>query len=389
MAVSNASPLSFVSEPMSEHDERLKENLGLLLDRYKDKFTTLPKEKGWMGQNLYMYQGFWYMSNTALSVETTMAMQFTHINLSPMTIEEMFEAFIKGMVPYGSYWDRVKDYYKISREHPTRILFLTYEVLKMDTSNQVKRLAEFMDANKHGNYNEFVPNAAFFREGEVGGWRKDLIPEMSQILDDITKEKFQVLGLTIFRVKNPEINMNSAAIIGLDRVNAADLLTGKANLTVVADVSVKNTNVAPFKRSGGVAKARRTMRLNLTFEVTVAEIAGNHQFGSDLASGILPVESYTKFNGRVNILNIIKKKATFTGGFIAVSRYASATHMPPSILSRGVGILSSGVFGTVNGSSVSIENAGLLALTRVGSRRVVQISAGFMIVFNSPVTKSS
>ncbi|KAI7734477.1 hypothetical protein M8C21_030285 [Ambrosia artemisiifolia] len=40
-----------------------------------------------------------------------------------------------------------------------------------------------------------------------------------------------------------------------------------------------------------------------------------------------------------------------TGGFIAVSRYASATHMPPSILSRGVGwqgigILLSGLFGS-------------------------------------------
>ncbi|KAD2806022.1 hypothetical protein R6Q59_028993 [Mikania micrantha] len=76
-----------------------------------------------------------------------------------------------------------------------------------------------------------------------------------------------------------------------------------------------------------------------------------------------------------------------TGGFIAVSRYASATPMPPSILSRGVGwqgigILLSGMFGTVSGSSVSMENAGLLALTRIGSRRVVQISAGFMIFFS-------
>lgn len=76
-----------------------------------------------------------------------------------------------------------------------------------------------------------------------------------------------------------------------------------------------------------------------------------------------------------------------TGGFIAVSRYASATPLPPSVLSRGVGwqgigILLSGLFGTVTGSSVSIENAGLLALTRVGSRRVVQISAGFMIFFS-------
>ncbi|XP_038726198.1 nucleobase-ascorbate transporter 6-like [Tripterygium wilfordii] len=76
-----------------------------------------------------------------------------------------------------------------------------------------------------------------------------------------------------------------------------------------------------------------------------------------------------------------------TGAFLAVSRYASATMFPSSILSRGVGwqgvgILFSGLFGTVNGSSVSVENAGLIALTRVGSRRVVQISAGFMIFFS-------
>ncbi|KAL5723603.1 Nucleobase-ascorbate transporter 6 [Ranunculus cassubicifolius] len=76
-----------------------------------------------------------------------------------------------------------------------------------------------------------------------------------------------------------------------------------------------------------------------------------------------------------------------TGVYIAASRYASATPLPPSVLSRGigwqgVGILLSGLFGTVTGSTVSAENAGLLALTRVGSRRVVQISAGFMLFFS-------
>ncbi|XP_073129840.1 nucleobase-ascorbate transporter 7-like [Henckelia pumila] len=76
-----------------------------------------------------------------------------------------------------------------------------------------------------------------------------------------------------------------------------------------------------------------------------------------------------------------------TGAFIAVSRYASATPMPHSVLSRGVGwqgigILFSGIFGTGTGSSVSIENAGLLGLTRVGSRRVIQVSAVFMIFFS-------
>ncbi|THU57672.1 hypothetical protein C4D60_Mb03t05980 [Musa balbisiana] len=49
---------------------------------------------------------------------------------------------------------------------------------------------------------------------------------------------------------------------------------------------------------------------------------------------------------------------------------------------QGIGILLDGLFGTANGSSVSVENAGLLALTRIGSRRVVQISAGFMIFFS-------
>ncbi|EOX98498.1 PREDICTED: nucleobase-ascorbate transporter 4 [Theobroma cacao] len=76
-----------------------------------------------------------------------------------------------------------------------------------------------------------------------------------------------------------------------------------------------------------------------------------------------------------------------TGTFIAASRYGSATPMPPSVLSRGVGwlgvgILLDGLFGTGSGSTASVENAGLLGLTRVGSRRVVQISAIFMLFFS-------
>ncbi|KAL6577477.1 DUF1279 superfamily [Orobanche minor] len=50
-------------------------------------------------------------------------------------------------------------------------------------------------------------------------------------------------------------------------------------------------------------------------------------------------------------------------------------------LVEGITILLSGLFGTANGSSESVENAGLIGLTRVGSRRVVQLSAVFMIFF--------
>uniref|UniRef100_A0A7N0T0I9 Nucleobase-ascorbate transporter 4 n=1 Tax=Kalanchoe fedtschenkoi TaxID=63787 RepID=A0A7N0T0I9_KALFE len=75
------------------------------------------------------------------------------------------------------------------------------------------------------------------------------------------------------------------------------------------------------------------------------------------------------------------------GTFIAASRFGSATPVPPSILSRGagwqgIGILLGGMFGTATGFTASVENAGLVGLTRVGSRRVVQISAAFMLFFS-------
>ncbi|KAF6173232.1 hypothetical protein GIB67_026927 [Kingdonia uniflora] len=75
-----------------------------------------------------------------------------------------------------------------------------------------------------------------------------------------------------------------------------------------------------------------------------------------------------------------------TGAYKAASRLAIATPPPACVLSRGIGWLGigtllDGLFGTLVGSTVSVENVGLLGLTRVGSRRVVQISAGFMMFF--------
>ncbi|KAD4384651.1 hypothetical protein R6Q59_011203 [Mikania micrantha] len=140
-----------------------------------------------------------------------------------------------------------------------------------------------------------------------------------------------VLGFTVLHVKNPKIKMNSVTIIGLNQVNSSELLASDANVTVIADVSIKNPNVAAFKFEkpnsslsyrgsvvgvadvpSGVAKARRTMRLNVTFVVRVAEIAGKQEFVGDLTAGMLPVESYTKIDGRVKILNTVKRKVAVT-----------------------------------------------------------------------------
>ncbi|XP_021717140.1 nucleobase-ascorbate transporter 4-like isoform X1 [Chenopodium quinoa] len=76
-----------------------------------------------------------------------------------------------------------------------------------------------------------------------------------------------------------------------------------------------------------------------------------------------------------------------TGTFIAVARYGSATPMPPSIVSRGIAWLGAGhflngMFGAICGPTASVANAGLLGLNQIGSRRVAQIAAIFMILFS-------
>eukprot|EP00268_Persea_americana_P058950 TRINITY_DN7177_c0_g1_i1.p1 TRINITY_DN7177_c0_g1~~TRINITY_DN7177_c0_g1_i1.p1 ORF type:complete len:521 (+),score=57.99 TRINITY_DN7177_c0_g1_i1:399-1961(+) len=84
---------------------------------------------------------------------------------------------------------------------------------------------------------------------------------------------------------------------------------------------------------------------------------------------------------------VIVSQIESTGAYIASSRFAMATPPPAYVLSRGIGwqgigVLLDGLYGTVTGSTVSVENVGLLGLSRVGSRRVIQVSAGFMIFFS-------
>ncbi|KAK9690512.1 hypothetical protein RND81_09G133400 [Saponaria officinalis] len=76
-----------------------------------------------------------------------------------------------------------------------------------------------------------------------------------------------------------------------------------------------------------------------------------------------------------------------TGSFIATARYGSATPIPPSVVGRGatwlgVGHFLNGAFGATTGAVASVENAGLLGLNQIGSRRVAQIAALFMLFFS-------
>jgi xanthine/uracil permease len=86
-------------------------------------------------------------------------------------------------------------------------------------------------------------------------------------------------------------------------------------------------------------------------------------------------------------LNYLHGLLQSTGGFYALARLTGATPPPISVISRGIGwqgigLFLNGIFGTFTGATVAPENIGLIGITRVGSRRVVQIAAIFMFFFS-------
>ena len=76
------------------------------------------------------------------------------------------------------------------------------------------------------------------------------------------------------------------------------------------------------------------------------------------------------------------------GDYFACARLAGAPPPDRRTVDRGIGMegvgcFLAGVFGTGNGTTSYSENIGAIGLTRVGSRRVVQVGAGLMIVLAS------
>ncbi|KAK6921041.1 Sulfotransferase domain [Dillenia turbinata] len=155
------------------------------------------------------------------------AMKLRPPMLPPISMEEAFDLFCRGVCEYGPHLDHVLGYWKASLESPGKILFLKYEEMRKDPVKHVKHLAEFLgkpfsaeeekagvieeivklcsfekltslEVNKTGKL-ALVPgmtigNENFFRKGEVGDSKNHLTPEMIERLDKITEEKLKGTG---------------------------------------------------------------------------------------------------------------------------------------------------------------------------------------------------
>ncbi|KAG1367736.1 putative Late embryogenesis abundant protein [Cocos nucifera] len=136
-----------------------------------------------------------------------------------------------------------------------------------------------------------------------------------------------ILSLTVFKVKDPTLTMNSITLSAID----AGLLMGSnpvsLNATLTADISIKNPNVASFKFDNsttefyyhevtvgvayapdGKVSAHRTVRMNVTVDVLVDQVVMRTNGTLGLITGTeLNLTSHTDLNGRVNVLGIYKR----------------------------------------------------------------------------------
>ncbi|KAF3528859.1 hypothetical protein DY000_02039213 [Brassica cretica] len=57
----------------------------------------------------------------------------------------MFDAYCKGVILYGPYWEHVLSYWNGSLEDKENVLFMMYEEIIEEPHLQVKRLTEFLN----------------------------------------------------------------------------------------------------------------------------------------------------------------------------------------------------------------------------------------------------
>ncbi|KAK4415893.1 hypothetical protein Salat_2696700 [Sesamum alatum] len=139
-----------------------------------------------------------------------------------------------------------------------------------------------------------------------------------------------ILIFTVFKVKDPIIRMTGVTVQRLELIAGTTTPRPGSNMTLNAHVSVKNPNYASFKYQNtttalyyrgtvigearvppGRARARRTMRMNVTVDVMTDRILSQPHLSSDINSGLVAISSYTRVGGRVKMF-IIKKHVTVT-----------------------------------------------------------------------------
>ncbi|XP_042556326.1 sulfotransferase 2A1-like [Dipodomys spectabilis] len=148
--------------------------------------------------------------------------RFTNLSKKPESLEQYFEWFLQGYVPYGSWFDHVRGW--MSMREKENVLVLSYEQMKKDTRSMVERICGFlgkalepgeldlvlenssfqaMKENKMCNFPdvpEWIVPAGFkiTRKGITGDWKNHFTPAQTQAFEETFREKMAGLPPELF-----------------------------------------------------------------------------------------------------------------------------------------------------------------------------------------------
>ncbi|XVE57971.1 hypothetical protein DITRI_Ditri04bG0132200 [Diplodiscus trichospermus] len=133
-----------------------------------------------------------------------------------------------------------------------------------------------------------------------------------------------IFGSVFLRARTPDLEIGSVTVRNLKYGNSS---APSFNFTLVTELGVENTNFGVFRFENatgsvscgssvvgemkiptGRAQARATERLNISVDVSSLWIPDTMNLSSNISSGSLDLSSHIKLSGKVNILDIMKRR---------------------------------------------------------------------------------
>ncbi|CAL1271670.1 unnamed protein product [Larinioides sclopetarius] len=139
--------------------------------------------------------------------------------------DDFLYLFMKGYLVYGSWFDHVLPYWRFQQEHPDRMLFISFEDLKLDLPGMVSKIASFLDRplspdaieaiSNHCTFEQMKSNnmvnrevlpitdlfdmtqSKFMRKGIIGDWKNYFTEEQNIAFNKLYNEKMQGSGLEL------------------------------------------------------------------------------------------------------------------------------------------------------------------------------------------------
>ncbi|XWS37906.1 hypothetical protein CRYUN_Cryun19dG0085500 [Craigia yunnanensis] len=134
-----------------------------------------------------------------------------------------------------------------------------------------------------------------------------------------------LFALTVMRIRNPKFRVRSGSFV--ETFNIGTETSPTFNLRMNTQFTVKNTNFGHFKYDVGTvtfaymgtpvgqaiiqkarARARSTKKVDIVVDLNSSNLPNTNELGSDIRLGVLPLTSYSKLDGKIHLMKVIKKK---------------------------------------------------------------------------------